>query len=337
MTPDFWIASGHHLTDRAEGGGLLVTDDLLKAWLARPELVPPEEACAAERQLHTMLLADPRRAVPQAEIAAIADADARENFGVWLGFRDRLLRAPTIEAAYLDFARRGAAGVPALFLQQLAQLALRNALHECQDPFTLRAAELFFRPQLATVHDGLLLLADAEVLDQRRDAARPGALALLMQAAPTIVDLDVMTEDNSAAWWARSDAHDMVMDFGLGRPGRDGLCRAMEAWVGHMLGHRVRIDPVAELHDDAWRWFVGLDAEATRIGNALWRAEAVDEADRSRVIALFRLVFEDRAPVLARVGNRPVWLILARDAANRVVVKPQNLLVGLPLESTKVA
>jgi hypothetical protein len=329
---DFWTASGHHLVDRAaDGGGLLVSDALLKAWLARPELVPPEEACEAERALHTMLLADPRRPVADAEIAALADADARENFSVWRGFRERLLRAHTIEAAYLDFARNGAGGVPAIFLQQLAQLALRNALDAVDDPFTLRAAELFFRPQQATVHDGLLLLADAEVVEERRANARPTALSLLMAQAPTIVDLDVMTEDNAPQWFARSDRHDMVLDFGLGRPGRDGFARAMERWIGHMLGVAVQIDPVAEMHDDAWRWFVGLDAEATRVGNALWRGEDVAEADQARMLALFRLTFEAGARVLDRVGQRPVWLLLARDSESRVIVKPQNLLVGLPL------
>ena len=49
---DFWISSGHHLLDRDDGGGLLVTDDFLKVYLARPELIPPPEACAVERTLH---------------------------------------------------------------------------------------------------------------------------------------------------------------------------------------------------------------------------------------------------------------------------------------------
>ena len=38
---DFWLSCGHHLLDRDDGGGLLVTDDFLKAYLARPELAPP--------------------------------------------------------------------------------------------------------------------------------------------------------------------------------------------------------------------------------------------------------------------------------------------------------
>ena len=38
---DFWFSCGHHLLDRDEGGGLLVTDEFLKVYLARPELAPP--------------------------------------------------------------------------------------------------------------------------------------------------------------------------------------------------------------------------------------------------------------------------------------------------------
>jgi hypothetical protein len=127
------------MTRRREDGGLVVTDELLLAYLARPELKPPAEACAAEHALHAALMASPRRAVDAAEIAAIADADARENWGFMLGFRDRLLRAASLEAAYLDLARNGAAGVPPLFLNHLAHLILRNALDGCDDPYTLRA------------------------------------------------------------------------------------------------------------------------------------------------------------------------------------------------------
>ena len=33
--PEFWVSSGHQLTHRAEGGGLLVSDELLLAY--RPD------------------------------------------------------------------------------------------------------------------------------------------------------------------------------------------------------------------------------------------------------------------------------------------------------------
>ncbi len=111
---EFWVSSGHHLTRRSESGGLLVTDELILAYLARPELMPPPEACAAERALHAGLMAQPRRRVEPHEIAALEDADARENWAFMLGFRDRLLAAPSLEAAYLGLVRDGARGVPPL-------------------------------------------------------------------------------------------------------------------------------------------------------------------------------------------------------------------------------
>src|SRR5690349_15587597 len=121
---DFWLASGHHLVDRDAGGGLLATDEFIKAYLARPELAPPAEACAAERALHAALLAEPRRPVSGGEIDAIADPDARENWQVMLSFRDHLLNQRTIETAYLDIVRRGLK-VPHLFINQLVHVILR--------------------------------------------------------------------------------------------------------------------------------------------------------------------------------------------------------------------
>ena len=94
---DFWIACGHHLLDRNPSGGLVVTDEFLKAYFARPELMPPDEACAIERRLHRELFADPRRAVDAEEVAAIADADARENWQFVLAFRELLLRHPRLK------------------------------------------------------------------------------------------------------------------------------------------------------------------------------------------------------------------------------------------------
>ena len=95
---DFWLSCGHHLLDRHDGGGLAITDEFLKLYLARPELAPPPDACVVERTLHAALLADPRRPVMAAEVAAVADADARENYELLLAWRDHLMTYPTIEA-----------------------------------------------------------------------------------------------------------------------------------------------------------------------------------------------------------------------------------------------
>src|SRR6476646_4304966 len=104
---DFWLSCGHHLLDRDAGGGLVVTDEFLRLYLARPELAPPSDACVVERTLHAALLADPRRPVDAADISAVADADARENWLVMIALRDVLIEHKTVEAAYLYLARNG--------------------------------------------------------------------------------------------------------------------------------------------------------------------------------------------------------------------------------------
>src|SRR4051795_8495644 len=195
---EFWVASGHHLTRRGDHGGLVATPELIMAYLARPELMPPADACEAERNLHASLLADPLRPVSKADIAALADADARENWGFMIAFRDRLMAAPSLQAAYLALARHGAGVLPPIFLSQLCHLILRNALEGCADPYTLRAGELFFRSQLATVHDGALLLADAEVIEAQQHAQRDlhsSPLTAMLQPQ-AFGEMDIMDDDN---------------------------------------------------------------------------------------------------------------------------------------------
>ena len=157
---DFWISSGHHLLDREQGGGLLVTDEFLKLYLARPEMIPPAEACAVERTLHAALLADPRMPVSPSDIAAIADVDAREtgnccwNSGITCCAIKRW-RGPILSSSGMVWER-----FPPLFVNQLVHVILRNALDGIEDARVLRAAEMFFRTQRITLHDGSLIAAD---------------------------------------------------------------------------------------------------------------------------------------------------------------------------------
>jgi hypothetical protein len=327
---EFWVSSGHHLTHRTEGGGLAVTDELLLAYLARPELIPPDEACEAERALHAKLMAQPRRIVDTAGVAAIEDADARENWAFMLRFRDELLRASTIEAAYLDLVRHGAREVPPLFLNQLVHLILRNALEGCEDPYVLRAAELFFRPQRVSFQDGSVLLADAEIIELHELGASQSPLVAMLGKEP-ISELDVLGDENAWTYWSRSDAHTMVLNIGSNSRSREGLARVIEAWVQHLLHLEVTVEPVSAIEDRDWRWFVGLDAEATRIGNALWTGESIDDAVQARVLALFALKFRDLTFVEPRAVGHPVYLLLAMTPDKVVRMKPQNLVVGLPV------
>jgi hypothetical protein len=322
---EFWVSSGHLLLDRSPDGFLLLTDDFLRAFLARPELMPPEEACDAERALHATLLAEPRADV---DPTGLADADAVENWTVFLAFRDALIAAPTIEAAYLRLATGDLSATPPLFMTQLVHVILRNALHDCTDAATVRAAELLFRPQRVSRHDNTVLLADAEAIESHEQQRNASPL-LAMLAPPAVAELTVLTEDNAADYWGRSDAFDMVLNLGGTPGGRDALGRALRIWVRHMLGFDVQIDPLPALTDPDWRWFIGLDTEATRIGNALWAGDDAPDADR--LLALFRLVPEPSAPIQADMRGRPIYLMLAANADSLVRLKPHNLLTGLPM------
>jgi len=325
---DFWLSSGHHLLDRDEGGGLLVSDEFLKVYLARPEIAPPPEACERECALHGRLLADPRRPVGAAEIAAIADADARENWQLMVAFRDHLAGHRTLEAAYLDIVRRGLR-FPHLFLNQLVHVILRNILDGCDDPFQLRAAELFFRPQKLTLHEGSLVAADEETVSGLGD--KPLSPLVSMLGLPAAAGIDVLGDGNGADYWERSDLFDMALDLTAGRRGLSALADVAERWVAHLLAAEVEIEPLVELKDATLTWYVGLDAEATRIGNALWNGEDLDEASQGRVVGLYRLTFADPADVVEKVAGEPVYLITAMSAEKELRLKPQNLITGLPI------
>jgi hypothetical protein len=144
-------------------------------------------------------------------------------------------------------------------------------------------------------------------------------------------EMDVMDDENAWTYWSRSDAHAMVMNIGGNAKAREGFCRVIERWVGHLLGVTISVENVASIDDSDWRWFVGLDSEGTRIGNSLWDGAALDDNSAERIVALMRLTIEDARLADERVGTRPVYLILAMGEDKVVRLKPQNLIAGLPL------
>jgi len=332
---DFWLSCGHHLLDRDAGGGLVVTDEFLKAYLARPELAPPPEACVVEKTLHAALLADPRRPVETADIKAIADADARENWELMIGFRDLLLAHPTLEAAYLALMRQGAGRTPPLFVNQLVHVILRNILDDCDDPYVLRAAELFFRPQRITLHEGALLAGDEERIASRHPSPVSPLVSLL--GLEKSAAIDVLSDANAAQYVERSDAYDMALDLTGGRRGLEALAGVIARWVRHLLAVDVAVEPLTELRDARLTWYVGLDADGTRIGDRLWRGEPIDDAIRAQVVGLFRLSFRDRGAVAAELAGEPVYLILAMAGDKTLRMKPQNLVTGLPVRQREAA
>jgi len=294
---------------------------------------PLEESDEAERRLHAALMAEPRQRVTQRDLEAIGDPDARDNYRVVLAFRDRLLAAETLEACYANLFK-DTLGTPPLFIEQLVHVILRNILDGCDDPLKLRAAELFFREQQATIQDGHALLADRETVQLHAAGSRYGSLGrLIVEAGSAVgaVDLDVLDRANAALYWQRESRHDTVISLTYGRAALDALAAVIVLWVGHFLGIAVRVKPIRRIEEPRWAWHVGLDAESTAILNELWSGAEVEHGRMQRILALFALEFEDPRAMRSDMAGRTVYLALSANDENLVRMKPQNLLSNLPL------
>jgi len=333
--PDYWPSSGYRLLAIGSDGRLTVTDAFLRSFLTRPELAPVPESDDLELSLHDALMRQPRRAVADDEIARMADEDARDNYRVFVRFRDRLLSAASLEAAYVALFRGEGVNVPPLFVHQLTQILLRHILGNDADPLDARAAEMLFRAQkIAVNEDGTVLAADDAFVETHAMSAGFGNLGELLRknAVPTrSLDVDVLGRDNAALYWERDERHDTSIALNRGQPALDALCRVLERWIAHFVGVRVRIVPERRIDDDRWVWHVGLDAEASGILNDLYNRADVDDERARRLLCLFRLEFDDPADMRPAIAGRPVYLAMAMDAQARLRLKPQNLILNLPL------
>jgi hypothetical protein len=331
--PDFWRNSGFHLLERDAAGRLRVTDDFLRAYYLRPEIHPVEESGPREHELHAALMADPRKKVTQAELEAVEDPDARDNYRLVLAFRDRLLAAGTIEAAYMSLFK-APVNIPPLFIEQMVHVVLRSILDGTEDALRLRAAELFFREQKATVQEGHALLADLETVEMHAAGSRYGSIGRLIveaQGALGKVDLDVLDRANAGIYWQRESRYDTVISVTYGRAALDALARVIEAWIAHFLELKVAVKPIRRIDEARWAWHVGLDAESTAILNELWAGSEVDHGRMQRILALFELRFDDPSAMRGDVAGRSIYLALSANEEGVVRMKPQNLLTSLPL------
>jgi hypothetical protein len=274
----------------------------------------------------------PKKEILESELEAVEDADARDNYRVVLKFRQKLLEAGTLEGCYMNLFK-APIDLPPMFIDQLAHVILRNLLDGCVDPLGLRAAEIFFREQKATVQDGHVLLADLETVEMHASGNRYGSIGrLIVEAQGDLakVDLDVLDRNNAALYWERESRHDTVISLTYGRPALDALCRVLEAWVFHFLRIEVKVKPVRKIEEAPWAWHIGLDAESSAILNELWSGRQIEQGRMRNILAIFALQFDDPATMRADIRGRTAYLALAcEDGVVRM--KPQNLLTNLPL------
>ncbi|MEO7152695.1 MAG: DUF6352 family protein [Burkholderiaceae bacterium] len=347
---DFWPSSGLRLLGRDDRGWLTPTDAWLRRFLDLPELQLEDGSCRAERALHAALEAEPMRPVGSAEVGRLADADVQANYTHFLGFRDALLAAGTLEAYYLGLIRSGAITVPPLFIDLVVEPLVHRLVQDSTDAFEVRAAELLFRLQRVSVRDGQVLCADAQQADLLNQTGGFGDLGRLLvqnKAPLKAAQMAVLGPDTAADYWHDAERHahllvldhDAVTEIGHGllfttrRPhsGLAALARVLERWVAHLLGVQVRITPQQKIADDAWRWHIGLDATASVLLDDLYLGHEVALDRLRRLVGLFRLDFADPREMQPELAGKPVYLGLATSDDGTLRLKPQNLLLNLPL------
>ncbi|ABI57849.1 DUF6352 family protein [Alkalilimnicola ehrlichii MLHE-1] len=333
---DLWPHCGY-TTLQATAGGLRPTADLYRHLLRRPELAPPEEAAAAEQRLHRRLLDDPLLPLNATVLQTLGDPDAEANYQVYRGFRDLLEEAGTLEVAYLRIARGQTDGpVPPVLMDWLAQLIVRHLLGPQPDAFRARAGELFFREQKVALEGGVVLADHAYLETQRGTPGGPDILQSLLREAQGLAadgrpTLDVLNMETAAHYLEASEAHDLALDISYDSPGLLALAGLLRDWLYHFTGLEGRLAPVKAIDDHRWRWHVGLDAASTDLLNRLYQGHEPRPEEQRQILALFTLELDDQARLRPDAVGYPVHLGLAMSRQGFLRLKPQNLLINLPL------
>ena len=349
---DFWPSTAYRLLTPHSDGRLLPTAPWLRLFLQRPELALVEESCPAEQRLHHALQEDPLRAVAPDQLLGLSDADARSNYQTFLHFRDRLLQSGSLQACYLSLFEGQGNTVAPVFVQCLTQALVRHILDDSGDAFEARAGEMLFRTQRLNTQDGQMLCGDQAVLDLLHETGGFGSLGRLLQQAQAplkAAQVQVLTPEEATAYWASPREwhwlldlrHEAQQDLGHGlrftyarsTSGLKALASVLQKWVAHLLGVAVRITPQKQIRDEQWRWHVGLDATSSALLNELYQGQTVSQQRMQQLVSLFTLEFEDSSRVLPEMVGKPVYLGLAQTEEGLIKLKPQNLLINLPLRS----
>ena len=158
------------------------------------------------------------------------------------------------------------------------------------------------------------------VLDGVDDAFLPRAGELLfgeqiVRNRRRLAELDVLTGAAADHSWERGDWYKFALDMTFARPGLDALCRVLERWV----------------------WHTGLDPVSSALLNDLYNGVDVGPERMELLLSLFRPEFAGVAAMHGDLAGRPVYPGLEMDEYGRLKLKPQNLLINLPLASPLAA
>ena len=112
-------------------------------------------------------------------------------------------------------------------------------------------------------------------------------------------------------------------------PGNDALARVFEKWVKHFVGLDVSITPLRKIEDDHWSWHIGLDKDSSAILDDLYNGKNISPERLAQILCLFKM--EANSGFSEEMAGKPIYLALSMNDNGVVQLKPQNLLVNLPL------
>ena len=287
--------------------------DFLWALLASPQLALPAEACDAEINLHKVLQAAPLQKIDDEQLATILDADARDNYAFYARLQTDLVTAGSVEAYYLQLIRSDAITVPPEVMDALVENITLRMMDATTNPTVDKniavqyaAAEWLYKRQAVHLEDGRVM----------HDVPR-----------------DSVTEPlDLSHGMANELSHGLVFRLSNANSGLKALSQVFEKWVMHMLQVEVTIKHVSKVDDPAWRWHIGLEITSTGLLNDLYLGNDMTEDRLKSLVSLFKLEFKNANAMQADVAGKPVYLGLAMDANGHVKIKPQNLLLNLPVK-----
>lgn len=286
--------------------------NFLWALLASPQLALPAEACASEAYLHKALQAAPLQKIGDEQLAAILDTDARDNYVFYARLQTELLAAGSVEAYYLQLIGSEAVTVPPEVMDALVE------------NITLRMMDATTNP---TIDKNIAVqYAAAQWLYQRQ--------AVHLEDGRVIHDVprDSVTEPlDLSHGMANELSHGLIFRLNNANSGLKALSQVLEKWIAHMLQVEVSIKHISKVDDPAWRWHIGLEATSTGVLNDLYLGKNVPEERLKSLVSLFKLEFKNVNEMQVDVAGKPVYLGLAMDANGHVKIKPQNLLLNLPI------
>ena len=199
-----------------------------------------------------------------------------------------------------------------------------------------------------------MLSADAQALQDMQEDGGLGEIGRLLkesQAPMRAAQLRVLNAENAQNYWAHTGhrfvldlshemsttlSHGLTLRLAKARSGLKALSEVLTRWVFHFLKVQVHIEPLSTVEDANWRWHTGLDVSSSALLNALYEGQALSADEQSRLISLFKLRFEDASLVQDDMVDKPVYLGLAMKDDQTLKLKPQNLLLNLPLKKAAI-